>query len=135
MIARDRSPLLSLWLWCANVSHVLLDAALTSMNAELKSITANALGTPKSILRRHLASSMRWFPWLPWTYEREPLTCASNTSERLHDATASLVVFLDDDKDLFPCSNHPGSQHKEDAICFRADWSFHLTLENDERHA
>jgi hypothetical protein len=40
--------------------------------------------------------------------------------------------WLDDDEGLIPCSNHPSSLHEEDSICFRTDWSFHLTLEHDQ---
>ena len=95
MIARDRSPtsvpvavvrerVSCTSGWCA-YRHV---CPVSVIHRECAWI----LWAPQSrILPRHLAFSMRWFPWLPWTCEHEPLTCASNTSEMLHDAIASLV--------------------------------------------
>jgi len=34
---------------------------------------------------------MRWFPRQPWACVKRPLTCASSTGGRAHDANASLV--------------------------------------------
>lgn len=40
--------------------------------------------------------------------------------------------WLDKEEGLLPCPNRPCHKHKEESICFRACWSIHLTLEDDE---
>ena len=45
MIAQKGRPLLSLWLWCANLPSILLDSALTHMHAEFQKFPTNPLGT------------------------------------------------------------------------------------------
>jgi hypothetical protein len=45
MIAEKGRPLLSLWLWCANLPSILLDSALTYMHAEFQKFPTNPLGT------------------------------------------------------------------------------------------
>jgi len=53
VIAQEGRPLLSSWLWGANLPHVLLDGALTHMYAQFQQFPTNPLSTPESILRRH----------------------------------------------------------------------------------
>jgi hypothetical protein len=53
----------------------------------------------------------------------------------LHDASVSRVVFLDKEKRLLPSPNRSCQEHDDDAISLRAYGSFHLSLEDNERHA
>jgi len=53
MVVQERRPILPSWSWCANSSHVFLNGALADMNTKLKSILANPLSSPESILRCH----------------------------------------------------------------------------------
>jgi hypothetical protein len=54
VFAQKGCPSLSSRLWCANPSHVLLNGSLAHVNVQLKSIPADTLSTPQSILCRHL---------------------------------------------------------------------------------
>ena len=45
VIAQEGRPLLSLWQWCANLPYILLDSALTHMNAEFQELPTNTLST------------------------------------------------------------------------------------------
>ena len=40
--------------------------------------------------------------------------------------------WLNNKERLLPGPNSPRQEHKEDAICLRACWPFHLPLEDDE---
>jgi hypothetical protein len=54
MVVQEGRPLLPPWQISVSRAHVLLDGTLAHLNAQLKSIPANTLSTPESILRRHL---------------------------------------------------------------------------------
>jgi hypothetical protein len=54
MVVQEGRPLLPPWQISVSPAHVLLDGTLAHLNAQLKSIPANTLSTPESILRRHL---------------------------------------------------------------------------------
>jgi len=41
-------------------------------------------------------------------------------------------VWLNDEKRLFPCPDHPGQEYEEQSIRLRACWSFHLPLQHNE---
>src|SRR2546421_4162971 len=57
---KGRPPLAS-WLLGANVSHILLDRALTDMNAEFQQFPTNAFSTPEPIFLRHLPNQRDGF--------------------------------------------------------------------------
>jgi|GEM_PF-2217157 len=42
------------------------------------------------------------------------------------------VVFLDEEKRLFPGPNHPGENHREKPIALPVDGSFDLSTEDDQ---
>ena len=49
VIAQKGRPLLSSWLVCAKLSHILLDGSLADTNAQFQEFPSNTLGTPESI--------------------------------------------------------------------------------------
>ena len=52
---QKRAPLLTSWLVSANVPQILLNGSLADTHAQFQQFPANPLGTPESILRRHLS--------------------------------------------------------------------------------
>jgi hypothetical protein len=47
----------------------------------------------------------------------------------------SSVVLLDNEQRLLPGSDHPGQKHQEHPIRFGTGRSFHLSPQDDEKHA
>ena len=47
-------PLLTSWLVGSNTSHILLDGALTDMDAQFQEFTPDPFSSPKPIVRGHL---------------------------------------------------------------------------------
>ena len=54
MIAQKRAPLLTLWLVCAKVPHVLLNRSLAYTNAQFEEFSPNPFSTPQPIVLGHL---------------------------------------------------------------------------------
>ncbi len=108
MLEIGRPPLASRRV-CTNVSHILLDRALTDMDAQFQQFPANPLCAPEPIVLRNLPNQRDGFLGYPWLVRRG-LGPAFPIQAKELPMPPKQGVWLHDHEGLPPGSNHTSSR-------------------------
>ncbi len=131
MIVQERFPVLSRGAFWANLLHILLDRPFTDPNIQLEEFTANALGSPHSVVCCHFLDQADGLGRQLRLPRARPGFVLPEHAEEL-PMPAQQRLWLDKVERLFPGPSRSCQKHQEASILPGAYWSFALSTKNDE---